>query len=145
MKIDAIDFQLIDALSKNGKLNTKELSSIVGLTVTPTFERVKRLERLGVISGYKAIVNEGLLGKKIEVICEVVLKEHSDEFISNFEESIRKLDEISSCKHTAGEYDYMLVVRTQDMEEYYTFLRSKLSTIPHIANVKSAFVLNEVK
>lgn len=145
MKFDAIDLLLLDALSKNGKLNTKELASIVGLTVSPTFERVKRLERLGVIEGYKAVLNESILGKKIEVICEVVLKEHSDEFISNFEESIRELDEISTCKHTAGEYDYMLIVRVKDMEEYYKFLRNKLSTIPHISNVKSAFVLNEVK
>ena len=143
--LDAIDEQIIGYLAQNAKLNNKELASLVGLTVTPTFERVKRLERLGVITGYQAQINPKMVGKDLKVICQVSLKSHSKEGIEEFERAVKKQAEISSAYHVAGAIDYMLTIEVANMEVYQQFVKNKLASIPHIGQVNSSFVMSELK
>lgn len=145
MKLDQIDREILQRLKEHGKMSHKELAHLVGLTITPTYERVKRLERTGVIAGYTIKVDNSVLGKGLKVICHVSLKAHNNEVIENFENSIVHLDEVSSCFHIAGAFDYSLLIEVENMQHYEHFLKEKLSKIPDIANVQSSFVMSELK
>jgi DNA-binding Lrp family transcriptional regulator len=115
------------------------------LTVTPTFERIRRLERRGVIKGYVAKIDQAKIGRNLLVFCQVSLKTHTTELLENFEKQVVELKEVEACFHIAGNYDYLLQARIHDMQEYQFFLKSKLAAIPNIANVQSSFVMTTLK
>lgn len=143
--LDQTDHHIIRLLSENGKMANKQLAEQVGLSVSPTFERVKRLERLGVIRGYRAEINRKLLGIGLRVFCYVTLKAHDRESIDDFEHAVVNLEEVVHCNHLAGQYDYSLFIEVVDIEAYQAFLKQKLAGIPGIANVQSSFVLSSIK
>ena len=143
--LDEIDLQIISCLTENAKMSQKELAARVGLTITPTFERVKNLERSGVIVGYTIRLNKDKVGKGLQVICQVSLKAHNLDVIEDFENAIVHLKEIASCFHIAGGYDYSLLIEVKNMAQYEKFLKERLASIPNIANVQSSFVMSQVK
>jgi DNA-binding Lrp family transcriptional regulator len=143
--LDKLDRQIIDLLTHNAKLNNKELATQIGLTVTPTFERVKRLERLGVIAGYKAEINPKLVGKGLKVVCQVSLKSHFNERIDEFEAAVKQLKEISQAYHVTGNVDYLLTVEVEDVDAFQDFVKNRLATIPHIGQVNSSIVMSALK
>ncbi len=143
--MDKIDKAILEILEENSKLGTKEIASQIGLTVTPTYERIKRLERDGVIKKYTIELDKKQVGKNLQVFCHVSLKEHNLELLHQFEKKIIVLPEVSACYHIAGDHDYALLIAVSDMESYEQFLRQKLATIPSIANVQSSFVMNEIR
>jgi Lrp/AsnC family leucine-responsive transcriptional regulator len=144
-KLDTLDKKILTLLKSNAKLNSKELASEIGLTLTPTYERVKRLESKGFIQSYTIKINKEKIGKNLKVLCNISLKSHSVEFLNAFESSVVKLKEISSCYHIAGNFDYLLLIEVKDMNEYSDFLKEKLASIPHIATVQSSFVMKTMK
>lgn len=143
--LDELDRKILTILSQDAKLANKEIAERIGLTVTPTFERIKRLERFGVIKRYIAELDKKAIDKGLLVVCQVSLKAHNIDVIKGFEDSITLLDEVSHCFHIAGDYDYLLQIETKDMEAYQTFLKTKLATIANIANVQSSFVMSKLK
>lgn len=144
-KLDRIDGEILEILKENSKIVTKEIALKVGLTVTPTYERIKRLERIGVITGYTARLNKKLIGKGLQVFCQVSLKEHNLELLESFEQMVVSFDEVSTCYHIAGDHDYALLIEVSDMGEYEAFLKQSLATIPSIMNVQSSFVMSAIK
>jgi Lrp/AsnC family transcriptional regulator, leucine-responsive regulatory protein len=144
-ELDVLDEQIISLLQANGKMNNKEVAVRIGLSVTPTFERIKRLERLGIIRGYQAIIDRKALGKDLQVFCQVSLQTHQLDALEEFEHAVVMLDEVESCYHVAGSVDYTLLVGVKDMEAYQYFLKNKLTRIPHIAQVHSNFVMTALK
>ena len=145
LQLDETDLQIIDLLSKNGKMGNKEVSISIGLSITPTFERIRRLERKGVIKRYVAVIDKSKIGKGLKVFCQVSLKSHSSEIIEGIENAIIHLSEVSACYHIAGDFDYSLYIEVADMDEYQIFLKKSLANIPNIANVQTAFVMNTLK
>lgn len=145
MIIDKIDVSLLNLLQSNTKLNTKELAQKVGLSVTPTYERIKRLEKQGYIKHYVAILDRKLINKNLMVISFVSLILHSRDMQIEFEKSVIEYPEIIECFHVTGSYDYQLKVVVSDMEEYQSFIKNKLSSINNIANVQSSFVMSSLK
>lgn len=143
--LDSIDQQIITLLQSNGKMNNKEVANKIGLSVTPTFERIKRLERIGVIQGYAALINRKAIGKDLKVVCQVSLKSHEKDGIDVFENAIKELSEVSHAYHVAGATDYMLTIEVANMEVYQDFLKNQLARIPHIGQVNSSFVMSELK
>jgi Lrp/AsnC family leucine-responsive transcriptional regulator len=143
--LDDLDKKIIALLEENAKMGNKEIASEIGLSVTPTFERIKRLERNGVIKGYTAIIDKRKIGKGLKVICQVSLKAHNLDLLLGFEDEIVHLKEVSACYHIAGNYDYLLSIEVRDMDEYQRFLKEKLASIPNIANVQSSFVMSTLK
>lgn len=143
--LDNIDIQLLELLQNNAKLNTKELAAKIGLSTTPTFERIKRLERSGIITSYRAVINKKKIGINLQVVCRVSLKSHNLDEISAFEKAVIHLKNVQSCYHIAGDFDYSLFVEIADIETYHHFLKYQLTSIPNIANVQSSFVLNCLK
>jgi Lrp/AsnC family leucine-responsive transcriptional regulator len=145
ISLDEIDLKIVAILEENSKKGTKELAQEVGLSVTPTFERIRRLERRGVIKGYVAKIDQAKIGRNLLVFCQVSLKTHTTELLENFEKQVVELSEVEACFHIAGNYDYLLQTRVHDMQEYQFFLKSKLAAIPNIANVQSSFVMTTLK
>jgi|TARA_B110000495_G_C23018185_1_gene603518 Lrp/AsnC family leucine-responsive transcriptional regulator len=145
MAIDKIDITLLNLLQNNTKLNTKELAQKVGLSVTPTYERIKRLEKQGYIKHYVAILDRKLIDKNLMVISFVSLILHSKDVQIEFEKSVIEYAEVIECFHVTGSYDYQLKVVVSDMEEYQSFIKNKLSSINNIANVQSSFVMSSLK
>ena len=144
-QIDAIDEQILSLLQQNAKLGSKEMAAKVGLTVTPTYGRIRRLEKRGFIKRYVAILDKKKQGKNLQVLCNIQLKSHHAEVLDLFESEVIKLEEVNSCYHIAGNFDYLLVIEMRDMDEYAYFLKHKLATIPHITTVQSSFVMRALK
>ncbi|MCD7901353.1 MAG: Lrp/AsnC family transcriptional regulator [Bacteroides sp.] len=105
-KLDKIDLDILHALQENAKINVKELSDKLHISKTPIYERIKRLENEGYITGYTAIIDRKKAGLPLTVFCNVSLAVHNDEYISRFQEEIRDISEIMECYSVGGIYDF---------------------------------------
>lgn len=145
MVLDHIDEQLLGLLQYDSKQTNKELSNNLNLSVTAVYERIKKLERAGIISKYVAILEKKKIDKNFVAFCSIKLLQHSKEYVVQFEREVAKLDEVLECYHISGDYDYLLKVIVSDMEAFREFMVKKLTTISHIGSTQSAFMINEVK
>ena len=145
INLDVTDKKILNLLQQNSKANIKEIALKIGLTQTPTYERIKRLEKAGVIKNYIAVLDKEKVGYTIEVFCQVTLLVHSKDMITRFENAINKIDEVMECFHVAGNYDYLLKIIVKDMNSYQAFLKNKLSVLDSVANVQSTFVMSSTK
>ncbi|TGD59468.1 Lrp/AsnC family transcriptional regulator [Flavobacterium humi] len=145
MIFDTIDKKLLKLLQTDSKKTTKELSSKLNLSVTAVYERIKKLEKEGIISRYVALLNRNKIEKGFVVFCHLKLMQHTKEFISQFEKEVVLLNEVLECFHVSGDYDYILKICVKDMEEYREFMVTKLTTLQHIGSTHSTFMIGEVK
>lgn len=145
MTLDSIDNKLLMILQNDSKGTTKELSLKLNLSVTAVYERVKKLERLGIIDKYVALLNKDKIEKAFVVFCHVKLLQHTIEYLTSFENDVVKLDEVHECFHVSGDYDYILKIYVKNMQEYREFMVTKLTTLKHIGSTHSTFMISEVK
>ncbi len=143
--MDLIDKKLLFLLQTDSKKTTKELSLKLNLSVTAVYERIKKLEREGIIDKYVVLVNRSKVDKGFVVFCHLKLIQHTREFLTKFEIEVVKLSEILECHHVSGDYDYILKIAVKDMEAYREFLVTKLTTLEHIGSTHSTFMISEVK
>lgn len=143
--MDSTDKKLISLLQVNGKLTMKELSNELGLSITPIYERLRRLEKNGTITGYHAHIDEKKVGLGLEVFCSVTLESHKADFLKEFEIGITKFDEVLECYHLAGSFDFLLKVQVKDMNDYANFVNKKLARLEYIGLVNSHMVLKKIK
>lgn len=145
MILDEMDKQLLLLLQEDSKQTNKALSNALGLSVTAVYERIKKLENNGIITGYVALVEKKKVDKSFVAFCHVKLVQHSQDYVVRFEKEVRKLDEVLECYHISGDYDYLLKVLVKDMAAFREFMVNKLTNIDHIGSTHSMFVINEVK
>lgn len=145
MNLDDIDKKLLLMLQTDAKKTTKALSLKLNLSVTAVYERIKKLEKEGVIEKYVVLLNASKIDRNFVVFCHLKLIQHTKEFISKFESQIIKLPEVLECHHVSGDYDYILKILVKDMEAYRSFLVTKLTTLEHIGSTHSTFMISEVK
>lgn len=145
MTFDTIDKNLLKLLQEDSKRTTKELSVKLNLSVTAVYERIKKLEREGIINKYVTLLNRNKIKKGFVVFCHLKLMQHTKEFISQFEKEVVKLNEVLECFHVSGDYDYILKICVENMEEYREFMVTKLTTLQHIGSTHSTFMISEVK
>ncbi|WP_340202055.1 Lrp/AsnC family transcriptional regulator [Ascidiimonas sp. W6] len=145
MKLDSIDKQLLELLQTYSKRTHKELANRCGLSVTAVYERIRRLEREGIIKSYVAILDKKKIKKSFTVLCHIKLVKHTKEYVTLFEKEVLKLQEVSECFHVSGDYDYILKVHVEHMEAYREFMISKLTVLKHIGSTQSSFSIKEVK
>ncbi|MBW2937801.1 Lrp/AsnC family transcriptional regulator [Aureisphaera sp. CAU 1614] len=145
MKLDAIDKNLLKFLQEDSKQTNKELSVKLNLSVTAVYERIKKLEREGIIKKYVTLLNPQKVDLDLLVFCQIKLVQHAKEYLTKFEEEVTQLEEVLECFHVSGEYDYLLKVLVRDMEHFRNFMVTKLTTLQHIGSTQSSFVINEVK
>lgn len=145
MTFDDIDRKLLELLQIDSKQTNKELSSKLNLSITAVYERIKKLENNGVIDKYVALINKEKIDKAFVAFCHIKLMQHSQEFVTKFENEVVKIEEVVECYHISGDYDYLLKVHVKDMEAFREFMVKKLTTINHIGSTHSMFMINEVK
>lgn len=143
--LDIVDRRIIALLQQDAKLTNKEIAAELGLTTTPVYERIKRLEEDGYIRRYVALIDREKLGYSLVAFCNVQLKEHAQRYLRQFEAEIGQLREVVECYHIAGQFDYLLKVIIQDIHAYHDFIVNKLATLENIGNVQSSFVMQEIK
>jgi Lrp/AsnC family leucine-responsive transcriptional regulator len=142
---DVYDIAILREVQQNAKVTVKELSEKVNLSPTPVFERLKKLEKEGYITGYHARLNPKLLGLNLTVMCYVSLRYHQKDLIEIFMREVVRFPEVRECFHIAGMYDFLLRVMISDMDAYQQFVSHKLASMENIGNVQSAFVMSEIK
>lgn len=145
MKLDSIDKKLLELLQQDSKKTTKELSNELNLSVTAVYERIRKLERGGVISKYVALLDPFKVEKSFMAFCQIKLVQHTKANVVQFEVEVAKLPEVLECFHVSGEYDYVLKVMVRDMEAYREFMLNKLTALAHIGSTQSTFVISGVK
>lgn len=144
-QLDETDIKILQALQKDAKVNTKELSEQLHISKTPIYERIKRLENDGYIKGYTALVDNKKVGLPLIVFCNVSLAVHDDEHIQRFKKEITAINEIMECYTTGGIYDFLLKVVLKDLDAYNQFAFEKLTKVHGIVKMQSSFVLGEIK
>ncbi|MCX2719737.1 Lrp/AsnC family transcriptional regulator [Lentiprolixibacter aurantiacus] len=145
MKLDQVDVNLLNLLQADSKQTTKAFASTLGLSSTAVYERIKRLERNGVIRKYVALIDKSKVDRDFTVLCHVKLIQHIKENVEQFEREVLKLEEVSECFHVSGDYDYILKIHVRDMQAYREFMVTKLTAIQNIGSTQSSFVISEVK
>jgi len=143
--LDDKDLSILQVLQQNAKATVKEIADIVHLSTTPIHERIKRMERNGVIKQYATLVDHTKVKKGLMVICYVSLKQHDKLAGSEFIALINEMPEIIECYNISGEFDFMLKVVAENMDAYYNFHVNKLSQAPNIGHVQSVFVMGVIK
>lgn len=143
--LDEIDKKILMLLQENSRITNKELSEQLGLSTTPIFERVKKLEKSGMITKYVALLDRKLAGKDLLALIAISLKQHSRPLINSFMNQINALPEVLEFFHTTGKSDFIIKVAIADMEEYQDFILNKLSSIDEVANLETSFVMSEIK
>ena len=145
IKLDNIDLKILSILQRNCNLTTKELALLVNLSTTPMFERIKRLEKEGVIRRYVAILDMEKLNFGLVVFCNVKLKQVNYTTASEFTHAIAQMPQVTECYNVSGEADYMLKVYVADMKGYQDFILNQLGKIECVSDIKSTFVLDTNK
>jgi len=142
MKLDATDIKILDILQQDGRITTKALADQLNLTTTPVFERVKRLEKDGVIKKYVALVDNRKLDLSLTAFISISLTKHSRTYLEKFITEVNQYPEVMECYHIAGNFDFLLKIVVKNMEKYESFILTKLSTIANLGQVQSSFVLS---
>jgi Lrp/AsnC family leucine-responsive transcriptional regulator len=145
LRLDEVDRKILRALQQDARLTTAQLADKVGLSTTPCWNRLKRLETQGYIDGYVALLNQEKLGLPETVIIEVTLDRHDEEVLARFGELLADLPEVIEAYLTTGDYDYLVKVAVESTAGYERFLREKLYRIPGIRHSRSSFTLRCLK
>lgn len=144
-KLDRVDKKIITILQQEGRIANKELAEKIGLTTTPTLERVRRLEREGIIEGYSARIDKESIGRGFTAFVKVTLSVHQLNLLEEFTSAVKKIPEILACYHTTGDGDFLLQVVAKDTKDYEQLMRNKLTTLPDVERLHTSIVLNTIK
>ena len=145
IKLDQIDIQILEKLQIEGRITNARLAQEVGLSAPPMLERVKKLERNGVITSYRAILDASKVGVDFKVFVAVNMEIGELNNVVEFEQQISDMPEVLECHHIAGSIDFMLKVNVRDQEDFKNFIIGKISTIRGIKNLQSWVVLSTSK
>ncbi len=144
-RIDEIDLRILAALQRDASLSNVQIAGQVGLSASPCWRRIQRLERTGVIRSRVALLDAERLGLGITVFESVKLSSHGRQALPEFEAAVREYPEVLECYTVTGEVDFILRILTRDMQSYERFLRDHLLQMPSVAEVHSTIALTQVK
>ena len=144
-ELDKTDLMILRALQQNARLTTKELAAQVHLSTTPVFERQKRLERMGYIRKYVAVLDADKLNRGFIVFCNVKLRRMNRDIAQDFADRIRDTEQVSECYNISGNFDFMLKIHAPDMKAYQEFILNPLGAIESVGSIERTFVMSEIK
>lgn len=145
MKIDNIDRKILRMLQENSKITNSYLSKQIGLSPAPTLERVRKLEKKGIISGYHAQLNLSKIGLGVSTFVLVSLKEHNKKNINIFLDKINKVKNVIECHHITGTGDFILKVVSENIASYQKLMLDKVSEIEATDSLQSMVILSTFK
>src|ERR1700712_5751689 len=144
MRLDRIDHAILEHLQRDGRATSAELADTAGLSASPAHRRQRLLEQDGFISGYVALLDQDRVGLPVNVFVSVRLSAQTEDHLAAFEQAVAGLPEVMECYVMSGASDYLLRVVAPDLGAYETFLRTRLTRIPGVRGVESAFALKRV-
>jgi Lrp/AsnC family leucine-responsive transcriptional regulator len=145
MKIDATDIKILNILQRQGRITNTALAKEIEISPPPTLERVKKLEKNGVIVKYVALVDPAAVGIGTHTFVEVTLRGHTRENVTAFIEAAQAMDEIKECHHVTGDADFLIKIAVKDIPSYEQLVLHKLTTLPNVSNLKTMVVLSTFK
>jgi len=143
-ELDELDGAILRHLERNGRATNYEVGEAVGLSASAASRRILALEAAGAIRGYRALIDDRLLGKQMTVYIRVTLERQSAAVLSTFEAAVRHCHDIVSCHLMAGQYDYMLVARVAGIDDYGRLHQTELSRLPGVTRLETSFALRDV-
>ena len=143
--MDVVDQKILEILQNNAMTTAKEIASKLSLTTTPIYERIKKLQKTGVIKKYVALLDADLLGKNIIVFMNMTIKDHHTDRREEFVTLMNSLESVVEFYHTSGSFDFLAKVRFSTIKEYRNFLVNDVSSIHNISDIDSQLVLEEIK
>ncbi len=145
LELDRFDQAILEVLAAEGRISVTDLAVRIGLSKTPTQARVRRLEREGAITGYRAILDPIRIGRDHVAFVEVKLSDTREAALTAFNAAVHRVAEIEQCHMLAAGFDYLLKVRTADMQAYRRVLAEDISTLPHVAHTSTYVAMQAVK
>jgi DNA-binding Lrp family transcriptional regulator len=142
--MDELDAAILRYLERHGRATNYEVGDAVGLSASAASRRIQALEAMGAIRGYRAMVDDRLLGKRMTVYIRVTLERQSAPVLTAFETAVRHCKEVVSCHLMAGQYDYMLVARVAGIDDYGRLHQNELSRLPGVVRLETSFALRDV-
>jgi DNA-binding Lrp family transcriptional regulator len=142
--LDDLDSAILRYLEHNGRATNYEIGEAVGLSASAASRRILALENSGAIRGYRALVDDRFFGRRMTVYIRVTLERQSAAVLGAFESAVRRCREIVSCHLMAGQYDYMLVARVADIDDYGRLHQNELSRLPGVTRIETSFALRDV-
>jgi Lrp/AsnC family leucine-responsive transcriptional regulator len=143
--LDNYDHKILKLLQADGRMTITELSDQIGLSKTPCLNRVKKLETKGYIRGYRAVINHDLVDDNHIAFVQIKMDDTKTQALNAFNAAIKEIPEVVQCHMIASHFDYLLKVRTNNMESYRKVLGEKISALPHVQNSSTFVVMEEVK
>lgn len=145
MKLDQKDFQILKLLQEDANITNKEIALATDLTITPVYERIKKLTSSGIIKNKIYVLDRKKLDLNLMVLISVSLNQHIKVSVKHFMKEIVKHNEVVECFHLTGSFDFHLKIYVNDMDAYQNFILNKLSAINNIGHMESYFVMSEIK
>lgn len=146
MKLDATDYKIIELLEQDAKMSIKEISNKVNISKTPVYERIKKMEKTGIIEKYTAKIDHKKLIDGMYVFCSVSLEEQKIKKIQQFKSQVQQFNEVLECYLLGGgSNDFLLKVLVKNLDDYHQFSAGKLATLNNVSKIRSTFVLDVVK
>lgn len=142
--LDRLDAKILQLLSQDGRISWRDLAERIGLSLTPTLRRIRRLEEEGLISGYSARIDEQRLGFGITMYVLVTLERQTEETLKVFERRIADVPEVMSCYLMTGDADYILRIVVSDLQSYQRFMLDILTRIPGVSRIQSSLAIKPV-
>lgn len=143
-KMDMLDLAILRYLELNARATNYEVGEAAGLSASAASRRIQALEEMGAIRGYRALIDDRLLGRQMTVFVRVTLERQSAPVLAAFEAAVRHTRGIVSCHLMAGQYDYMLVARVADIDDYGRLHQNELSRLPGVTRLETSFALRDV-
>ncbi len=145
MNVDKFDLAILAVLQQDARASLQDISAQVGLSITPCWNRIKRMEAEGTIQGYTVRIDPEAVGLAETVILQVTLESHNDETLSQFGKALEEIPEVLEAYLVSGDYDYYIRMAVRDTRDYERLLREQLYRIPGIRHSRSSFVLRTLK
>lgn len=145
MSLSKTDVKILEHLQQDARITNQQLADVIGLSASPTWRKVRKLEEDQVIQGYRAVLNRRKIGLNVMVFVRVTIDSHSETEARKFEAEVTALENVVSCYSIGGDADFLLQVVSADMDAYAEFAMSVIRRLPGIKEMQSMFVLKEVK
>ncbi|KJV47851.1 AsnC family transcriptional regulator [Pantoea sp. BL1] len=145
MSLSKTDIQILEHLQQDARVTNQDLADAIGLSASPTWRKVRKLEEDEVIQSYRAVLNRRKIGLNVMVFVRVSIDSHSEAEARKFEAEVTALENVVSCYSIGGDADFLLQVVSADMDAYADFAMSVIRRLPGIKEMQSMFVLKEVK
>ncbi|MBP6529548.1 MAG: Lrp/AsnC family transcriptional regulator [Burkholderiales bacterium] len=143
--LDTTDLALLRELQDDARLTSAELGTRLSISQSPAWRRLKRLEQVGVIEGYRAVLNRKQLGLSVLAMVQISMDRHDDASARAFEQAVSEIPQVVFCHGMSGPEDFLLLVVARDLEDYSSTLLGKLRSLPSVKSIRTSFSLKAIK